>query len=143
MKRLLVISIALAASVALLGQETAQMKAKGKPVKAGDVITFTVTLDKAPSIGNVSVSVNVTPKGPNPQGVSGGNSIGPSDETKITYVVPITIPPHAPTGVWHVTGVQLNFRNGNKVLTFKDVEFTVQEDKKLVLPESATLEIAK
>ena len=111
-------------------------------MKAGDVITFTVTLDKAPSIGNVSVSVNVAPKGPNPQGVGGGNSIGPSDETKITYAVPITIPPHAPTGVWHVTGVQLNFRGGSKVLTFKDMEFRVQEDKKLILPETATIVIA-
>lgn len=125
------------------GQETAQIKTQGAlEVKAGDTINFEVVLDKAPSVKDITVSVSIGPKDPSPVNGSGGSG-SPTDASRTHFRVSLPIPATAQSGVWHVTAVALNFPGGNKTLKFPETDFSVRENEKLVLPDSATLAVVK
>jgi|GEM_PF-4479559 len=143
---ILLASLLLAGLFALHAQQqTAEMKVDHETgVTAGESVTFTVTLDRAPSVEGTTVSLNASPLQPDPSGASASGGAGPSNPERTVYRFAVRIPVTASTSVWHVTNVSLGIPAApNKPLKFKDVQFKVRERKDIVLPDSAQIEIGK
>jgi hypothetical protein len=112
-------------------------------VEAGSTVTFLVTLDKAANVEIGSVSLNVEAEKPDPTVPGAGSSAGPANPEKTIYRIPVTIPLTAHSGAWHVTGLQLNLSGTNKPLSFDPTSFEVKEKTPLILPDRASIKVAK
>jgi hypothetical protein len=147
-KRVAVLGVALVFLFALTlsGQEArVQMAKADKKFKPGDTITFVVKLDRPANVDIQFVSIEVhaadqTGIAGSYQASSGGGSRAIS---KVEHHVFVTLAPHAKAGTWRVTNLGINFQGGSKPLKFEPIEFEVLPGKELVLPDSATVEIAK
>ncbi len=136
--------------VALLGiAGFSQQSAKMKPVdgssqvSAGEVITFEVTLDKAPNFNGGSIGLAVGPKDPVSEiSEIRYNSAVPKDQA--TFTVGILIPANSPSERWQIKSLGfVGPGSGEKLLLFTPFEFDVVEARKLVIPEKARIQVRR
>ena len=138
MKRL-VLTIFLVSSVAVFCQQSAQMDTATE-VQAGDVLSFTVNLDKAPAFDDPAILVVV---GPENGGSSAVQNTALAKDSKTEYVASIRIPVTAAEGRWRVQSVRLLVPAGRTVpLKINRTEFQVRKAD-VELPSAATIAIAK
>lgn len=131
----LLIIFILARSTPLLGQESVSVS-NDPLVKAGESISFTVTLDKAPSFEG---RIHLYAEGPNPeQALSSEGQVLPN--TKIIRI-DLPVPATASGGTWHLKAVM--FWTGFKwqELKIKDTTFQVIANSGLVYPTSAEVAV--
>jgi hypothetical protein len=105
-------------------------------IKAGETLTFTIRLDRAPSIDGGEVSFTLA--GPD---VDISTSCGPLKAGQTECKETFTIPASATGGSWHI---HLNsFYTGTQQLPIKstDTPFEVVANKNLVFPTSAVVQI--
>lgn len=119
-------------------QQSAQATSSGD-VKAGDVVTFNVTLDKAPPFADPAIQVFLAPRdgGPSVQ------NIAIAKESKTDYKVSLRIPPTAQEGTWVVTQVRLLVPAGRSVpLKVSPAEFHVSAQP-VEMPTQASVTLAQ
>jgi hypothetical protein len=136
----LVLMAVLLTCAAGFAQESAQMGSVGE-VRAGEIISFTITLDKAPDFENPAILVVA---GPEKGGQPGVQNTALARESKSEYRASLRIPPTADEGVWTVKQVRLFVPAGGTVpLTINPIQFTVRKAGDVELPSSATVALAK
>lgn len=133
-----VIIAVLLSGVAGFCQQTAQMSSTAE-VQAGDVVTFNVTLDKAPNFADPAVLVVLAPQngGPAVQNIALGK------ESQTDYRVALRIPATAKEGTWVVREVRLMVPAGRSIaLKAESAEFYVRAAS-VDLPTQASVSLTK
>jgi len=140
MARAFVLMALLLTCVAGFAQQSAQMSS-GQEVKAGDVVTFNVTLDKEPAFTDPAILVIIGPKGGKGPGVQNTALAGGS---KSQYRAALRIPPTAAEGTWVVRQVRLLVPAGSSVpLKTDPAEFRVVRSEQVELPSQASVALVK
>ena len=120
-------------------QQSAQATSSGD-VKAGEVVTFNVTLDKAPAFADPAIQVFLAPQ----DGGPGVQNIAIAKESKTDYKVSLRIPATATEGTWVVRQVRLLVPAGRSIpLKVTPAEFHVSAAESLELPSQASVTLVK
>jgi len=108
-------------------------------IKAGESIAFHIVLDKPIDAPNGYVAVGAT--GPGGVSVAGTMHV---EMGKTSCDVPVTIPPDAPGGTWHVTEVRVQTTSGMHYsdVKFESVVFEVIQESTFALPTAAKVSIS-
>jgi hypothetical protein len=125
--------------VAGFGQQSAQATSSGD-VRAGEVVTFNVTLDKAPAFADPAIQVFLAPS----DGGPGVQNIALAKDSKTDYKVSLRIPATATEGTWVVRQVRLLVPAGRSIpLKVSPAEFHVTAAEALELPTEASVSLVK
>jgi len=139
MSKILMLAAVLLSCVAAFSQQSAQMSS-GSEVQAGDVVTFTVTLDKEPTFADPAILVVA---GPEAGGAPGVKNVALAKESKSEYRAALRIPVTAAEGTWTIREVRLLVPAGRSVpLKVNPTSFEVRKAAP-ELPTSATVSMAK
>lgn len=141
MKKLLVVlPLFLLLAVPVFSQRTASMAGPAH-VRAGQNVTFNITLDKAPNFAGGYVSLRIGPNDASLQRfATSRNPELPEGQREISISIPI--PPDVPKSLWHIVSLSFVQPDNRRVdLKFKGGEFEVLPKRKLVIPDSATVTI--
>jgi hypothetical protein len=106
-------------------------------VKAGEVISFTITVDRPPNFNGANLFYII--RDPNGSRMQSGIQLEPM---KRVYRLDIKVPPAATGGTWSLS--ELNFYSGSGVpipVKFKPVTFRVIANRDLVFPTAAEAQI--
>jgi hypothetical protein len=134
-----VLIVMLLICVAGFGQQSAQASSSGE-VRAGEVVTFNVTLDKEPAFADPAIQVFLAPR----DGGPGVQNIALAKDSKTNYRVSLRIPATASEGTWVVKQVRLLVPAGRSVpLKVTPAEFQVRSAENLELPTQASVTLAQ
>jgi hypothetical protein len=140
MNRVLILAAVLLVCASTFAQESAQMSSGGE-VRAGEIVTFTVTLDKAPAFDDPAIMVVAGPENVRLPGVK---NVALAKESKTEYRASLRIPVTAAEGTWTIKEVRLLVPAGRSVpLKVNPVSFQVRKAESLELPTGATVSLAK
>ncbi|MCI0350859.1 MAG: hypothetical protein L0Z53_15645 [Acidobacteriales bacterium] len=139
MSKISVLIVVLLTCTAALSQEAAQMSSAGE-VQAGEIVTFTVTLDKEPAFADPAILVVA---GPENGGAPGVKNVALAKDSKTNYRASLRIPATAAEGAWTIKEVRLLVPAGRSVpLKVNPTRFEVRKTD-IELPTSATVSMAK
>ena len=139
-----ILLVILSLALTLSAQETAQIiPGKSTSVRAGEEISFSIKLDRAPNFGGGTISFVIGPKdaGSRTPDISTNTAVASDqDKLRLGFLIPVKLPGER----WHIKKLAFTIPgSAEKPIAFTDVEFQVLEAKKLIAPEAATVEIAK
>lgn len=139
MSKVLVVLTLLLCGIAGFAQQSADMTSS-QEVKAGDVVTFTITLDKEPAFDDPAILVIAGPKNGGP----GVQNTAIAKESKTEYRASLRIPATAEEGTWVVRQVRLLVPAGRSVpLKSDSAEFRVVRAEALELPTQASVSLTQ
>ncbi|HTU35209.1 MAG TPA: hypothetical protein VMF66_15505 [Candidatus Acidoferrum sp.] len=125
-----------------LARPSRQTEAEAKrTVRAGQIVTFTIDLDKAPSFSGGRVAVRIGPRNRVAEVLTRVASADANEgETELS--ISAAIPIGGPVGVWRVENVTFILPDGEaRPLKYGEIEFTVLPRRDLIVPDSATVRI--
>lgn len=141
MHRFFLIVLALGLSTPLGHSDQQADVARNKTVRAGQTVTFTIKLDKAPSVSGGQLAIRIGPRDRSPQ-ILARVATADANEGERELSISIPIPLGGPVGVWHVENLTFTLPNGDsRPLGFNGIDFTVLPKSDLIVPDSATLRI--
>jgi hypothetical protein len=139
MSKVFVVMTLLLCCITGFAQQPAEMTS-AQEVKAGEVVTFTVTLDKEPAFDDPAILVIAGPKGGGP----GVQNTAIAKNSKTEYRASLRIPATAVEGTWVVRHVRLLVPAGRSVPLKSDAaEFRVVRTQPLDLPTQASVSLAR
>jgi hypothetical protein len=139
MSKILILTVVLLTCITAFSQQSAQMSSGGE-VQAGNVVTFTVTLDREPAFADPAVLVVAVPENGGP----GVKNVALAKDSKTEYRAALRIPVTAAEGAWTIKEVRLLVPAGRSVpLKVNPTSFQVRKAESVELPSSATISMAK
>lgn len=141
MHRFFLVVLALGFSTSLARSHQPAEAATTKTVRAGQTVTFTITLDKAPNFVGAQLAMRIGPKDRSPE-VLARVGTATANEGETEFPISIAIPLGGPVGVWNVENLTFILPDREaRPLKFNAIEFTVLPRRDPILPSGATLQV--
>jgi hypothetical protein len=131
----------LATATALSAQESGTLSADDTQVKAGQILSYTVTLDRPVDAPDWSMTTIFATSEGQDYGMNGNCSGTPSSTVPAVYPCSLRIPSSASTGVWTLKGIRVYIGTKSADLHVKPFSFRVLANQNLVFPTSAELTV--
>jgi hypothetical protein len=131
----------LAAGAALTAQESGTLSADDTQVRAGQILSYTVTLDRPVDAPDWSLQTAFTTADGQDYGMSGNCSPASSSVAPAAYPCSLRIPSSASGGVWTLKGIRVYIGTKSADLHIKPFSFRVLANPNLVFPTSAELTV--
>jgi|SRR5271157_130373 len=115
-------------------QDSASITTDDVPVKAGEIFSFTVNLDRAPNFAGTTIGYHL--QGPDPEGQGFNGNVAGVVGQKV-YQIRVTIPLDFAGGTWTVKELYFGSGTKNHLIKFTPKTFQVIAKSGLIYPTSA------